>query len=104
MRMVTKRLVCLPLGASPLLLSMYQHRSSPKRAVTEGLDAEADAVGPGIYGGRVERDEADLAPVHSQDFTKPSRIRNRAHAHNRTRHPKSEPAWLSLTSAAGHPI
>lgn len=66
MRMVTKRLVCLPLGASPLLLSMYQHRSSPKRAVTEGLDAEADAVGPGIYGGRVERDEAGAVVIGQQ--------------------------------------
>ena len=56
MRMA-KRLVCLPLGASPLLLSMYHKPGSTRFAVTEGLDAEADAVGPGIYGGRVERDE-----------------------------------------------
>ena len=39
-----KRLVCLPLGASPLLLSMYHKPGSARFAVTEGLDAEADAV------------------------------------------------------------
>ena len=46
MRMA-KRLVCLPLGASPLLLSMYPKPGSTRFAVTEGLDAEAAAVGPG---------------------------------------------------------
>ena len=38
MRMA-KRLVCLPLGASPLLLSMYHKPGSTRFAVTEGLDA-----------------------------------------------------------------
>ena len=65
MRMA-KRLVCLPLGASPLLLSMYHKPGSARFAVTEGLDAEADAVGPGIYGGRVERDESGAVVIGQQ--------------------------------------
>ena len=65
MRMA-KRLVCLPLGASPLLLSMYHKPGSTRFAVTEGLDAEADAVGPGIYGGRVERDESGAVVIGQQ--------------------------------------
>ena len=65
MRMA-KRLVCLPLGAIPLLLSMYHKPGSARFAVTEGLDAEADAVGPGIYGGRVERDESGAVVIGQQ--------------------------------------
>ena len=36
------------------------------RAVTDGLDAEADGVGPGIYGGRVDRDDAGEVVIGQQ--------------------------------------
>ena len=44
-----------------------RHGFAARHAVTEGLDAEADAVGPGIYGGRVVRD-ADGAVVIGQQY------------------------------------
>ena len=44
----------------------HKFRRLGRFAVTEGLDAEADAVGPGIYGGRVERDESGAATCGQQ--------------------------------------
>lgn len=35
-------------------------------ALGEGLDAESDAVGPGIYGGRVERDARGALVIGQQ--------------------------------------
>ena len=37
---------------SPLALHARRH-AQPRASVSEGLDAESDSVGPGIYGGRV---------------------------------------------------
>ena len=40
------------MALSPLALHARRH-AQPRASVSEGLDAESDSVGPGIYGGRV---------------------------------------------------
>ena len=51
----TRALCCLAAASAWTRSASPSHRAAP-RAVTEGHDAESDAVGPGIYGGRVEVD------------------------------------------------
>ena len=45
-------LLAATLALSPLALHARRH-AQPRASVSEGLDAESDSVGPGIYGGRV---------------------------------------------------
>ena len=49
----TRALCCLAAASAWTRSASPSHRAA-LRAVTEGHDAESDAVGPGIYGGRVE--------------------------------------------------
>jgi len=51
----TRALCCLAAASAWTRSASPSHRAA-LRAVTEGHDAESDAVGPGIYGGRVEVD------------------------------------------------
>mmetsp|Transcript_63062 Transcript_63062/g.142268 ORF Transcript_63062/g.142268 Transcript_63062/m.142268 type:complete len:232 (-) Transcript_63062:489-1184(-) len=61
-------LACHPRLVYSLLAqrSVWHRASGTHEAHTEGLDAEADAVGPGIYGGRVERDSSGSVVIGKQ--------------------------------------